>query len=316
MRDALRELWPWEGSLVMATGIVGVALALAGHDAAAWAFVALAGLALAAGAAAVVAGIARGHGLPGAREPRGLTAVAGTCVVGAGLLALGWPGPAVALAVAGTVAWCALGAGALVRPPWPRGGRLFLPCVATQAVAGLLAAVAPELDAPWLVAVALALAALGVVLYLAGLARFDPGELRTGGGQTWVAGGAVAISALAVAQVALAAVALGTLGPAQDALRWLSLALWVVAACWLVALVAAEVRWPRPRYDPTRWATVFPVGMYSVSAVMVGRATDAGGLGTLGGAWAWVAVAAWAVVAAGLVRRAAGVTTPAARRSA
>ncbi|MGE3140181.1 MAG: hypothetical protein AB7O53_12030 [Thermoleophilia bacterium] len=305
-RAALRELWPWAGSFVMATGIVGVALAVTGRDTAGRVFTAVAGAALAAAAVAVAAGLLRGRGLPGAREPRGLTAVAGTCVVGAGAAHAGRPGLALALLVAGAALWAGLGAGALVRAPWPRGGRLFLPCVATEAVAGLAAMLAPGRDAPWMVAVAVVLAALGLALYAAGLARFDRGELRRGGGQTWVAGGAVAISALAVAEVVLAAEALGVMTGAHDALAGLAVALWAVAAAWLVVLVACEIRWPRLRYDPSRWATVFPVGMYAASAAVVGEAAGIGALETFARGWAWVAVTAGADTATGFARRATG----------
>ncbi|MBV9423964.1 MAG: hypothetical protein JOZ98_13700 [Solirubrobacterales bacterium] len=106
--------------------------------------------------------------------------------------------------------------------------------------------------------------ALGLVAFVLVLARFDFAQLRTGPGDQWVSGGALAISTLACAELARAQAASHIVSGIHAPLRIASVALWGLTMFWLPALIAGEARWPRPSYDPRRWATVFPLGMYSV----------------------------------------------------
>jgi tellurite resistance protein TehA-like permease len=155
----------------------------------------------------------------------------------------------------------------------------------------------------WPALVALAPRAVGLAAYPAVLARFDVSELRHGAGDHWVSGGALAISTLSCAQIANAL--LLTRGPSHlhDVLRVASLILWGLTMAWLPALIVAEVRWPRPSYDVRRWATVFPLGMYSVMSTTTGGVAGINGLTQFGHVAAWFALAAWLATALGWGRR-------------
>ncbi|MHB8491671.1 MAG: SLAC1 family transporter [Solirubrobacteraceae bacterium] len=80
------------------------------------------------------------------------------------------------------------------------------------------------------------------------------------------------------------------------------LVLWVLTLLWLPVLLFAEVRWPRGRYSVRRWSTVFPVGMYAACSFVVGKVDSAQAITDLARVWVWVALAVWALVAAGLAR--------------
>jgi hypothetical protein len=48
-------------------------------------------------------------------------------------------------------------------------------------------------------------------------------------------------------------------------------AIYVLALAWLPVLVTAEIALPRLRFDPRRWATVFPLCMYAAAGFAVAR---------------------------------------------
>ena len=76
---------------------------------------------------------------------------------------------------------------------------------------------------------------------------------------------------------------------------------------WLLVLLFAEARWPRPGYDARRWSTVFPLGMYAASSFVVGAVAHAGAITTFARVWVWIALASWAIVFAVMSRRAVAV---------
>jgi tellurite resistance protein TehA-like permease len=306
-RGLAAEVRPCAGSLVMGTGIVAVALDRAGAGVASRILLALAAAAWLASAAVLGRGISRGRGrwAPAARTPDVLTAVAATCVLGDGLLLIGWPALALALWILGAGLWLVLLPPVAAGRPWG-DGRSFLLAVATLSVASLGAALAASRGAAWMIVLSLALLGVGVLLYLAALARFSPARLWAAGGEVWIAGGALAISALACGELILAIDAVDLLRGAADALSALDLGLWIAAVAWLPLLIGVELRRRRWRYDPTRWATVFPVGMYATSSFVAGRATGVAAVTAFGRVWVWVALAVWSLAALGLVRRAAG----------
>ncbi len=57
------------------------------------------------------------------------------------------------------------------------------------------------------------------------------------------------------------------------------------------------------RYHPMYWSLVFPLGMYSVASHRLSLAADFPPLRLAARAMMWVGLSAWAIVAAGLVRR-------------
>ncbi|MEU7581504.1 tellurite resistance/C4-dicarboxylate transporter family protein [Streptomyces sp. NPDC041068] len=294
---------PAAGSAVMATGIISVGLHLLGHETLSRAALALAGaawLGLAADFAARLL-FRRSRWEAEADTPPALTAVAATCVLGTRIALLGRQPLAVALLVIAAVLWLVL-LPAVVRH-WGRRmpGAVFLVCVATQGIAVLSGTLAVTLAKGWLSGVALAFFCLGLVLYAPAFARFDLGNVRTGAGDQWVAGGAMAISALAGAKLVAAPLFTGAW---HDALRAVTLILLALDLAWYLVLSVAELRRPRPRYDVRRWATVFPMGMTAVATLSVATAADLSWLEPPGRVLLWVAVAVWLCVFVGTVRSA------------
>jgi len=292
---------PGAGAAVMATGIVSVALADDRYAALSLALLA-AGVAVwvaLAGVAVHRALVARSRWREQARSPAALTAVAATVVLGSRFALLGHVSVGIVLLALAAALWLVLLPPVLGHWRTPTAGGSFMLVVATEALAALAALVALDRGSSWLAYSALVLLALGFAAYAFVLARFDLGELLAGGGDQWVAGGALAIATLACARVAAAIPDVVLARALGDA----AVALWVVAAAWLPVLVAAELRAPRLAFDVRRWATVFPLGMYAACSFVVASVTQHAWLGTFARVWVWVAFAVWAVVAAGAVRR-------------
>ncbi|MCX5092319.1 tellurite resistance/C4-dicarboxylate transporter family protein [Streptomyces sp. NBC_00365] len=297
---------PAAGAVVMATGIVSVALRLTGYEV-------LSGIAFAV-ACAVWLGLAvsftarllweRERWLAEAGTPGSLTAVAATAVLGTRFSVAGRQTVAEALLALATVLWPWL----LVRVTRQWRGRMpgtvFLGCVATESLAVTAATIAAAESAAWLAHAALVLFWLGLVLYGFALARFEWRQVITGAGDHWIVGGALSVSALAGAKLISADSASLYLWNFDDrgVLRAVTVALLVLDLAWCVVLLAAEAVWPRLRFDVRRWSTVFPLGMTAATTLSVGTAMDVPGLRTPGQVMLWIAVAAWLVVAAGTVR--------------
>jgi hypothetical protein len=272
---------------VMGTGIVSVALAQDGETAAAEALlaVALALAAVLAGLLAVTAMRDRARLARVAATPASLTVVAALCVLGTRLTQAGSRALGVALLALGLVTWLPLLVAVLRAWRRPVRGTGFIVCVGTEAIAVLLAALGAR-------GAAVAALVAGLALYGLALASFDLGEVRRGRGDQWVAGGALAISALAAA----------TAAHQRTALAGVALVLWVLAMAWLPVLVAGELLAPRSGFDAARWSTVFPVGMYAAMSHAVGVADGHRWIVAFARDWTWVAVAVWALIAAGSVR--------------
>ncbi|MBK3384949.1 hypothetical protein [Streptomyces sp. DEF147AK] len=189
-------------------------------------------------------------------------------------------------------------------------GSAYLTCVATQSPGVLGATLAAATGVTWPLPVAVVLLVVGFGLYVLVLLHFDFHQLKEGAGDHWVACGALAISALAAGKLTAASGApLKWAEPLRPWLLAVTLVLLLAALAWYAVIAVAELRWPRLGYDSRRWATVFPLGMTAVAALTaageVGPATS-GWLEPLGRVLLWVAVAVWALVAAGLARRLAG----------
>jgi tellurite resistance protein TehA-like permease len=298
----------------MGTGIVSVALLLDGMRTLSRIL-----LVLAAGAWLVlltVAGsrlaFARGRFLAEARSPGGLTAVAASTVLGTRVLELGWTGGAIGLLALAAIVWLGCFATVARRLPARANGEWFMLTVATEGVAVLAAAVGSREHAGWLSVLGLAFAVAGVAAYPLVLARFDRSEFMYGRGDHWVAGGSLAISALAFAELANSGQALAGV---TGALRVIAFVVWLAAIAWLPVLLVAEAWRPRPRYTARRWATVFPLGMYAACSFAVATLSHAPVLADFARVWVWVAVAAWALLTIGLLRRVLSAVWPAAARS-
>lgn len=273
----------------MATGIVSVACAELRLGLVSWAFAAVAfALYVLVGAAAVRH---RSLGPPGAGA---FAAVAATAVLGSRLALAGVHDAAWAFLVFAVIVW--LGVCAKLTPELELGpptGTRLLTTVATESVAILAASTSRSL-AP----LAIAAFVLGVVLYPWTLARLPRSELRTGGGDVWIAMGALAISTLAAATLAR------QLG--GEALRVAAFALWVAASAWIPLLALAELCRPWRGFHPTRWSTVFPLGMYAAASAEVARLGLKAALIDDARVFVAVAIGAWLLTGVGLLTSYAG----------
>jgi tellurite resistance protein TehA-like permease len=236
-----------------------------------------------------------------------LTAVAGTTVLAAALATVldGRLAPLLLWIIA-SVLWVIVLSRALVRlPPRAPQGLVFLLTVATQGVSLVASTLAVDYHSDWLVYLAFALWLLGILFYLLiELHDFDYGRIRTGPGDQWVFGGAVAITVLAGAKLITAVEAQRALRGLEHDLHVAVLVAWIVGLPILVVLVWSELAFPRLEYNATRWATAFPVGMYAACTLVASRALGQPWMDTyFGDWWVWVGVGVWAFVCVGLVRR-------------
>jgi hypothetical protein len=187
----------------------------------------------------------------------------------------------------------------------PTVGVSLLLAVSAEALAVLSATVATLEHARWLLIVALAPFALGLVFYVYVISRFDLRQLEVGRGDHWITGGAIGIATLAAARITGGSSALDTLGGVRGTLKDITLVLWIATMLWLVVLVLAELRWPRPQLGEPRWSTVFPLGMYAACSFAAGAATHTDAIVSFARVWVWIGLASWVVVAAATVRRTA-----------
>ncbi|WP_308407774.1 tellurite resistance/C4-dicarboxylate transporter family protein [Streptomyces sp. RKAG337] len=300
---------PAAGGASMAAAIISVGLRLTGYDVASAVFLVPAVVAwlLLAALFADRLLLDRGTWKAQAETPAALTSIAATTVLGTRLSLQGRQETAAALLIVATVLWPVL-LPSVVRHWKPRlPGAGFLVCVATEGLAVLAGSLALAQRQAWLMWAALGCFVLGLLLYAAVLPRFDAGQLRTGSGDQWVAGGALAISALAGSRLVTASAANGPLHWAPSAhgtLRVLTIVLLVLDLCWFAVLLVCEVRWPRPRYDVRRWSTVFPIGMTAVACLAVATAADVPVAETAGRVLLWPSLVLWVVVFVGTVRSA------------
>src|SRR5215212_3884491 len=187
-------------------------------------------------------------------------------------------------------------------------GSWFLSTVVLESIA----LAAGDVDRTWGSAPVAVVAVVAVALWLVGrvanlpvagllvrriATRRPDGRLVSG--DHWVAMGALAIaSAPASDAVALRA---SSLDGIAGGLHGAAVALWVACCGLALGLIALEVvlalRPGAQAYRLERWATVFPLGMYSLAGSLAG-------VEAVGAVAFWVALTAWATVAAGLLRSA------------
>jgi tellurite resistance protein TehA-like permease len=289
----------------MATGIVSIGLRQVGADALSAIALVLAALAWLALAEDFSRRLLRERQrwTDEAHTPPALTGVAATTVLGVRISQLGWQPVAVFLLVIAALLWPLLLSSVLRHLRGHMPGAVFLICVATQGLVTLGATLALALPAGWLLWPALVLFVLGLVLYIDALFHFDLPHVRTGQGDHWVAGGALAISALACAKLTEAK---EWTGPLHSTLRITGFVLLVLAWTWYAVLAVAEIRWPRFHYNVRRWATIFPMGMTGVATSEVAKATGWSWLTGIGHTLVWIAAVAWVLVFSGLVKVVAG----------
>ena len=322
VRHAVRTLHPGYFALVMATGIVSIAMQNHGADA-----VSVALLWLAAGEYLLLIVLHLWRGLAYRAEiaddfadPRrafgSFTFVAATDVVGTRLAVDGHYTVAFVLLGIGWVAWLTLGyvvpwtavLGHARRPVLEAAnGTWFIWVVASQSVAVLAAALEPSVTGGRreLALLAVVSWSVGVFLYAAAgifvgarmlMYPLRPEELTP---PYWVAMGATAITVVAgarIVQMADAPMVAATRGVIAGA----SVVFWAFGSWLIPPLIAAGVwrhivhRIPL-RYEAPLWSVVFPLGMYGVAGHYLGQADRLPIVETIGADESWVALAAWAV---------------------
>ncbi len=250
------------------------------------------------------------------------TLIAGTNVVGVRLSMDGHHAVAAVLLVIATLVWLVLGyvipwtavRGAPQRPVVATAnGSWFIWVVASQSVAVSAAALEPVFTSARdaLAVVAVFSWSVGIFLYAAAgiivalrmmLYDLRPVDLTP---PYWVAMGACAITVLAGARIVEMADA-----PMGHATRGLvagaSVMFWAFAT-WLIPVLVAAGWWRHfihgvpLEYEATWWSIVFPVGMYAVASIYLGRADGLPIVGAIGSAELWVAFAAWAATLTAMV---------------
>lgn len=327
--EAVRTLHPGYFALVMATGIMSIAM---NYHHAHVLSVALLWVAAIAYVVLVLLTVARSvryrrEFMADLTDPsRGFamfTFVAATCVVGTRLAADSHYGLAFTLLAIGWVAWMVLGyvvpwtavLGQVARPVLQHAnGTWFIWVVASQSVAVLAAALQPEIAAGRSELALLAVFSWSVGIFLYGAAGIFvavrllvypllPTDLTP---PYWVAMGATAITVVAGARIVEMADA-----PMVAATRGLiagtSVFFWAFGTWLIPPLIAAGIwrhyvhRIPL-RYDPTLWSVVFPLGMYGVGGHYLGQADQLPIVEYIGYVESWIALAVWAVTFLAMVR--------------
>nr|WP_268237709.1 tellurite resistance/C4-dicarboxylate transporter family protein [Citricoccus zhacaiensis] len=250
------------------------------------------------------------------------TFVAAVNVVATALAGFGALGVAAVLLAIGAVSWLILGysipwaavLGRSVRPVTAAAnGTWFIWVVASQSVAVLAATLEPRLTAArsglsilavfaWSVGLVLYAAVAILVVYRMLAFRLGPEDFTP---PYWVSMGALAITIVAGSRI----VEMQST-PMVDAVRGLVAGVAVVLWCfatWLIpALVAAGIWRHRVKrvplvYDPTWWSIVFPLGMYAVAGMYLGRADALPIVAWIGEQWIWVGLVAWTVTTVAMV---------------
>ena len=331
MADGLRDrvgravegLTPGYFALVMATGILSVGMHLERFDilsavllgvccSAFVVLLALTGWRLVAYRSAVVEDFTdprRGFGF--------FTFVAGTNVLGVRLGIAGFhEATAVLLVLAGTT-WLALGyvvpwTAVLGRQERPvlatANGTWFIWVVASQSVAVAAATIEPVFDPVRRELAVLAIMSWSVGVFLYGatgilvslrlmLYEFGPEELTP---PYWVSMGALAITVLAGARIVEMADA-PMVAVTRDLIAGLAVVFWAFAT-WLIPVLVAAGWWRHVRrrvplrYEATLWSIIFPLGMYAVAGIYLGRADHLPVVEAVGRAELWVAFPACVLV--------------------
>lgn len=325
---ALAGLSPGYFALVMATGIVSVALRAIGAGGAA---LALLVLAAAAAGILVLLYVLRGVRHPArmwadARDPETafgyFTVVAAAGVLAVGLQQVGQEAASAVLLGVGAALWLVLG----YVLPWQvlmardglpilarTNGSWFIWSVASQSLAvglsGLEPATAGLADLLGLLTVLSW--SVGTILYV-GIAvlvilrvvhhGITPAQFQP---TYWVAMGALAIAVVAgtgiydMAPVPMVEAARGLIGG--------SVVIFWCFALWQIPLLLGAGVWRHLgrgvplRYQPALWSMVFPVGMFAVASLRLGRAEQLPLVETIGRAVLLGAVGAWCAVGAGLL---------------
>jgi tellurite resistance protein TehA-like permease len=331
---AVRQLHPGYFAFVMATGIISTGTFLLGPSwlsrvllAAAVAGLAVLGVALAARLAFFRPSVAADIKAPD-RVFGFFTVTAGLNVLGDRLAAAGDPLVTAILAGLAAAVWLALTYGVPASLLLTRArdsvlggvnGTWLLWVVATQSIAVTAAVLVPAWpsQAALLATAAVGLWSIGLVLYLVLVSLIllrwlaVPMTPATLGPPYWILMGATAITVLAGARCLALPAVLPVIRATAGFVEAFSFALWAFGTWWIPLLIILGLwrhirrHWPLS-YEPTLWSVVFPLGMYSVATLVFGKAAQLAFMAPLARFMLWVAIAAWALVAAAFLARLTG----------
>jgi tellurite resistance protein TehA-like permease len=323
---AIRDLHPGYFAFVMATGIISTGTFLLGPSWLSRALLVVASAGLVVLGVALVIRLARFRPSVAAdiRAPERVfgffTITAGLDVLGVRFFYAGHPLVTAILAGLAAAVWLVLTYGVPASLLLERSrdsvlggvnGSWLLWVVSTQSVAISASALVPvwPSQAGLLAPFAAGLWSVGLVLYLLLVSLIMLRWLtvamtpQTLGPPYWILMGATAITVLAGAKILNLPAALPAVRAMAGFVEGFSYALWAFGTWWIPLLVVLGLwrhvrrHWPLT-YEPTLWSVVFPLGMYSVATLSFGKVAGLEFMKPLARFMLWVAVAAWAAVAA------------------
>jgi tellurite resistance protein TehA-like permease len=328
---AVRDLHPGYFAYVMATGIISTGAFLLGPSWLSQALLAAACAGLVVLAAALVTrlGFFRSSVAADIRAPDRVfgffTITAGLDVLGVRFSFAGHPLATAALAAVAAAVWLVLTYGVPASLLLTRvqgsvlsgvNGNWLLWIVATQSLSLAAAVLVPAWpsQSALLAPVSVGLWCTGLVLYLMVVTLIllrwltVPMTPATLGPPYWILMGATAISVLAGARDLTLPAGTPVVRATAGFVEGFTFALWAFGTWWIPLLVILGLwrhvrrHWPLT-YEPTLWSVVFPLGMYSVATLTFGKAAQLAFMEPLARFTFWVAVAAWALVAAAFLAR-------------
>ncbi|MBS1950055.1 MAG: tellurite resistance/C4-dicarboxylate transporter family protein [Bacteroidetes bacterium] len=260
------------------------------------------------------------------RGPGFFTAIAGTCILGSQFIIIREDYiTATFLWVIGVILWVVITYIIFTtltikekKPPLSEGitGAWLLAVVSTQSIAVLTTLIASHWDQPykleanffalsmWLWGGMLYIWMISLIFYRYTFFKFSPGDLAP---PYWINMGAMAISALAGSLLIINVDHAPFLLSLLPFLKGFTVFYWATGTWWIPMLVILAVwrhaykKFPLT-YDPQYWGAVFPLGMYTVATLRMAHALSLDFLLPLPHYFIYVALCAWAITFAGMLR--------------